>query len=340
MSIRIGVINWDCSLPPSTYFGRHDSNALSPVHFRHRTPYYAAIQSENRIVFPERTQAEYDRELQYAIDAGIDYFAYVWYGDDNQTALGYVPRDESDCSGHVWELTWARHMYAKSELRHRLNMCAIIGSHPFTDGDVERLVDTMKEPFYEHTEGRPLVYIFGGSRADIINRIRQTAAEQGVADPYVVALGGAPKDDSCRVEGLSAYACTASKVNSYAQLTDRLEAENNRRAASGLGVVPLFSMGWEPSPRIENPVPWTKYPSEFYAPEANDEEFLTGAKRMSEWVKSHRDAAIGHILTFAWNEFEEGGWICPTYTADGRLVDTRHLAVFSRIADLWRQELN
>ena len=34
---------------------------------------------DSRASFPEYTQEIFDREMEYAIEAGLDYFAYVWY---------------------------------------------------------------------------------------------------------------------------------------------------------------------------------------------------------------------------------------------------------------------
>ena len=79
---RVGVINWDCSPPSDTWFGGYQTRSLSPARYRYLTPYYADVKGPDEISYHRRTPAEYDRELQYAIDAGIDYFAYCWYGED------------------------------------------------------------------------------------------------------------------------------------------------------------------------------------------------------------------------------------------------------------------
>ena len=71
----VGVVNWDCSLPSSTWFGHYATTSLSPAHFRHCTPFYADVKAPDRIDYHWRSIEEYEREMQYAIDAGIDYFA-------------------------------------------------------------------------------------------------------------------------------------------------------------------------------------------------------------------------------------------------------------------------
>ena len=70
----IGVINWDVSVPSTTHAGAWVTQNLSPAKYRTITPYYADIINDNKIDYHYRSLEEYNIELQYAIDAGIDYF--------------------------------------------------------------------------------------------------------------------------------------------------------------------------------------------------------------------------------------------------------------------------
>ena len=53
--------------------------------------------------------------------------------------------------------------------------------HNFSDNDMEKLLEEMKEDYYEKIDGRPLVYLFGGYRLDFIKRL-QTKAEEKEAN--------------------------------------------------------------------------------------------------------------------------------------------------------------
>ena len=56
--------------------------------------------------------------MQYAKDAGVDYFAFVWYpteGSKNHKQASF-----SDCSHKVFELNYARGLYQKASLRKGL----------------------------------------------------------------------------------------------------------------------------------------------------------------------------------------------------------------------------
>lgn len=331
--IRVGVINWDCSLPKETYFGYYQTRTLSPEKYRSITPYYADIAGENKIDYHRRSQQEFDCELSYAIKAGIDYFAYVFYpenGSKNHISLTY-----SDCSHRVYELNYARRMHEASELREKIAMVAIIGCHPFEESDIQELVELLEKPYYEKINGRPLVYIFNGIREDIIGRIRDACASADVISPFFAPMynEACPEDANyAEADALTAYACLKSGIDRYSELCDEMILRNGERLNKCKYVIPLYTVGWDPSPRIDIPSPWVTYPGERYAKPASEDELLQGAKRLAEWIKSDaKDSFIGHILTFAWNEFEEGGWICPTYNKD-LSVNTERIRTFSKIS--------
>lgn len=77
--IRVGAVNWDASTPKESSFGYNQIESLSCAKYRTWAPFYADIIDDERIDYHLRTVEEYERELSYAIAAGIDYFAFVWY---------------------------------------------------------------------------------------------------------------------------------------------------------------------------------------------------------------------------------------------------------------------
>ncbi|MGN0867867.1 MAG: hypothetical protein ACI4SG_09380 [Oligosphaeraceae bacterium] len=52
--------------------------------------------------------------------------------------------------------------------------------------------------------------------------------------------------------------------------------------------------------------------------------------------KPPQASRLGHVLAFAWNEFEEGAWICPTLDAPDA-VNRERLHAFRKITDFWRE---
>ena len=317
----IGVINWDASVPSNTYIGAGVTKALSPAKYRTITPYYADVLAEDKIDYHYRTLEEYEIELQYAIDAGIDYFAYCWYMND--------------------EINKARKLHAISDLRHQLKMCAIL--FPEQDEEFIRTVAVeSKESYYQKIDGKPLVYIHGGYKKEFVETIRSAFAKEGI-EPYVVFMYGSEDkagNDYTGADATSAYCCSCHEMTKHSELVELMVDRNEERKGYGLTVIPEYTTGWNPSPRIDNPVPWITYRDVDYPPAPTEEELMYGAKKLVEWIKKNPECTTtGHILCFAWNEFEEGGWICPTFAEDGG-IDLSRLEAFRKVADYFREELN
>lgn len=343
--MRVGAVNWDASLPPDTYFGYYQINSLSSENYREWTPFYADIIDNERMSYHLRTPEEYEREMQYAIDAGIDYFAFVWYPDEGSRA--HEKTSFNDCSHKVYELNYARHLYEKTALKEKLGMCAILGDHPFTDNELEELVEAFFEPYYEKIDGKPLLYVYGGYREEIIEKIHAMCRAKGQPEPFTVPMvtNADGSEGMMLASALSAYAVGGSG-ESFDKLIDSAITANKRRITDSLALIPTFTVGWNPTPRIDRPTPWTTlsnggslYADVAYAPLATDDELISGARKFVEFLNGP-DAPhlVGHILTFAWNEFEEGGFICPTYTKRGD-INTSRISTFAQVSRIFKTEI-
>ena len=336
---RVGVINWDCSIPSeTTFFGRYATRSLGPHDFRDRTPFYAIETAPDTIQYRERTVADYEIELRHAIAAGIDYFAYCWY-DVARHADHLVSGPSSTVDDMVWELVDARQKHLASPLRDKIGLCAIlITCHPYTTEALEDLAETMKKPCYEKIDGRPLVYLFAAPWEETLSRLCACCKTVGTPEPYAVLFADtvAPAE-APKVQALCSYAGVTVQAHTWDEFFEQEMARNESRSRNGLPVVPHFSMGWNPSPRIKHPVPWVTYPDGVYTPPATEAQLLAAAGRLKAWAKEHSDICpTGHVLTFAWNEFEEGAWICPTLGPYATTPDTRYRDAFAKIAHAWK----
>jgi len=77
--------------------------------------------------------------------------------------------------------------------------------------------------------------------------------------------------------------------------------------------------GWDRRPRIETPVPWERDGadpgdgSERYYESPSPVELAAHLQDAISWVSKHpKAAAVNTVLIYAWNEYDEGGWIAPT----------------------------
>ena len=230
-----------------------------------------------------------------------------------------------------------------SQLRDKVGIAAVIGAHPFTDNDLAELLELLEKPYYEKIDGRPLVYFFGGMRAEFLVRLREACEKAEVINPYVVPMyneyrpGG---QDFSKIEALSAYANIAYGINSYDELAKDMIKKNQQRLDTGCSVIPLYTVGWDPSPRVDIPSPWVDYPDESYAPFASEDELMQGAVMLAKWITDEaKERFVGHILVFAWNEFEEGGYICPTFNEDCS-VNLSRLEAFTKTTKYFKEKLS
>lgn len=350
--LRVGVVQWDCSLPSSTWFGYYQTRTLSPRKYRTATPFYADILGEDKIDYHWRTQEEFDVELQYAIDAGIDYFAYVFY--PNEGSKAHERTCERDCSHKVYELSYALTMYENSRLKDQINVAAIMGKHPFLEADYLRLAELLKKPYYERVNGKPLVYLFWRIDETEIKGLLDAIEKVGGEKPMFIALFGGKLPMHTRydlVDGLSAYSCGKDSITTHKELVEygleecvwRATARENEliEAKNIDKTIPLYPVGWDPSPRVDIPSPWADYPATDYAKQPTEADLMEGAKIFADAIKNTeclRDTFFGHILMFAWNEFEEGAWICPTYNED-LTINTDKVHAVAKMIKYWKETL-
>lgn len=341
--LRVGAVYWDGAMERGTYFGDWCANSLSPSKYRTRTPFYADVEGDNKISFHKRTQEEYDTELQYAKDSGIDYFAHVWYGEEKLEELGYKFDKPGCVSGHVWELSTTRKLHKTSRLRNDVKMCAMLSAHPFTDKELKLLVCEMKESYYEKKDGHPLVYLYSGYDTELMSRISAFCKEADSEEPCFAFLAHckAPEQgmDYSVPQCVSDYTYNKGEYETYEEHIKDNILRDLGYAGYGLQVIPQFSAGWNPEPRMTNPVPWVSYPQKSYPPVPDADMLCNGGIEFGKGIsKLSEKSFAGHVIVFAWNEFEEGGFLCPTWRADGKPDDDR-LKAFKKVAEYWKNNL-
>lgn len=345
-NLRVGVVNWERTGSSDTYFGHYISRSLSPAKYRHRTPYYADVISENKIAFHKTSQEEYDKELQYAIDAGIGYFAYTWNSDEKENRVDFPCATAQEKENQLMEEeNTKRKLHTRSALKDKIKLCAIIlCMHKFSDNDMEKLVAEMKEDYYEKIDGRPLVYLFGGYRLDFIERLQIKAEEKGIPKPYIAFCdNGAISEngDYSMADAVSGYSFEYPDCPSYLEFCQKLNLRNEERKKFNINIIPLFSLGYNSRPRMDNPVPWYGgYTEAGCAPLPTIQDMADGGNVFADWMEENKPHMKSrHIIVFAWNEFEEGAWICPTYD-DALNIDSSRVKVFSEMVKNWRLRLD
>jgi hypothetical protein len=325
----VGAIRWDGWFGDLSSVGLMVEKTLGPKHWHERLPFFAQVDSDTSVRVRGNTQSVVDQEIAFAAAAGLDYWAFVIYPPDDPLSAGL-------------------RLYLSSAHKSKINFCLNIqggwlGGEAQWPELVKLYIRYFQEPGYQKVLGdRPLVYLFTpadmlgagkfGSEAfaqQAFDRLREASRAAGAGNPYLVIQDWSPATAHayCQVLGgdaVSAYASDAhGQAAPFADLARHTEAWWNEFAATGSPVVPLATAGWDPRPRIETPTPWFDYGSPaYYHAAPTPQELAQHVQAALDWLQAHPETAEANaVLIYAWNEFDEGGWLAPTLSEDTARLD-------------------
>lgn len=318
----LGAIRWDAWHGDASEVGLLVEKTLAPKHWHHRLPFFGRVTGENAVEVRGHTQEIMDREIDYAHAVGLDYWAFVIYPEDNALSLGLK-------------------YYLSSEKKDKIRFCLNLqggwesrGGPADWPEKVSRYVRYFLEPSYQTVlNGRPLFFLYsveglvGSGRFETwedaraaFDALRDATRAAGLPNPYIVAQGWSPETlknqmETLGLDAIGAYASTAgAKAATYADLARHTETWWDAFKAAGVPVVPLATAGWDMRPRVETPVPWVEGGDiEQYYEAPTPGELAAHISKALAWCREHPDTAEAQaVLIYAWNEFDEGGWLCPT----------------------------
>lgn len=320
-NVIAGAVRWDAwysSTDPSSVSAQ---NSLSPKQWQFRAPWFSQVQNDY-IVRAAGTQANMDTEIQCAANAGLRYWAFDQYSQDNA-------------------LLTAWNLYQSSTINSQINWCwmafndrGYFGSTGNFSTQVTQWVNWFLQPNYQKVlTNRPLVYFdftsspaaFGSSDTNfnaMLSALRSACASAGLGNPYIVVCGSYPASNTFKeaigADAISAYAAvvtTPAQPSSYAQLIAGTEGFWAQMAGSGSAIVPCCLTGWDTRPRKQNPVPWGLGS---YAPAYSRLLNYFTAATPSQ-IAGHIQDAVNYvganptkcpstaILIYSWTECDEGG---------------------------------
>lgn len=318
----VGVIRWD-------YLngGDKDTNcelkSLSPKEFHNKVPFFLTIEDDITVSGNENRQDVIDEQIRYAQNAGIDYWAFI---SGTETDPDAPER-------------YALEKYISSTVRSKIKFCLILHKYDKSSWEerVNRIVKYMKDPGYVTVlHNRPVVYIFsvsdieaefgtGDCTKQALELIRLKAAQAGLPDPYIVAMCSCVRIqaeseyvDNYKIDAISAYSFVGKRENMDANLPFEDLAKQNRESwstylATNKKLIPLISFGRNEKPRLVNPPPWGGGHGPYWDNPSPDEVSMQ-LKAGIDLVNNHKESCEANtVLCYAWNEYNEGGWICPTH---------------------------
>ena len=162
------------------------------------------------------------------------------------------------------------------------------------------------------------------------------AREQGLS-PYCVFMGWHPAADikKCQPWGFDAVSSYArpGKQEKFSELTKATEKDCWDNAVYAKApYVPIVTTGWDKNPRIDNPVSWEKgggyHKQKVFPSRAAPDEIASHLNNALTFVRKQNKLCESQaIIMYAWNEYDEGGWLAPTRGPDGKPDHSRLDAV-------------
>jgi hypothetical protein len=199
----------------------------------------------------------------------------------------------------------------------------------------------MKDSCYLTLDGRPVLFIYQypqWSDADILT-LRQMAANAGIEKAlYIVAMHIISdtlfaKNMQRDFDAYSWYGIGAGETGeSFESLATRCEDLTTKVGGWALltnkDIIPSFTTGRDTRARIETGVTWVdgdpnatedkdKPYQNKWAYQPTPDELEKHFTNIYKYVQENPDQTKANlILSYGWNEHEEGGWLCPTLLCD------------------------
>ncbi len=332
----VGAIRWDAWHGELSEVGRAVEKTLAPPQYRFRLPWFARAQADGTVNIRGDLPGVLEAEIDYAKQAGLDYWAFVTYPEEHPLSLPL-------------------RRFAEMSPTHGLRFCNIVEWERFGGPDryyrmVRRLVGYFGLSHYQRVlSGRPLLYLLAHESRWIsqqwrsieafrraVDSLRAVSVRAGTGDPYVAVMHFAPQTaeqvrQAIGADAVSAYALAGGSREGapFAQAMEEM-----RRLWEGMvrvgAAIPLVSWGWDPRPRVDNPVPWHQPGPEHFTT-FTPEQCATALKEALDFVRANRERCEANtVIAYAWNEHDEGGWLCPTLGSNGK-TDARRVQAIGRL---------
>ena len=329
----VGAIRWDAWYSDKGPV-KEVERTLGPPKYHFRLPWFAKILDGDKVTINGDTDAIIDQEINYAAQAGLNYWAFLDYGPAS-------------------DMTHAFNRYLVSKDKKGVQFCfieeggAIDGRGP---KDWPRVVEHFKSPDYVKVLGdRPLLFVFGKPKKygrEVFEELIRTTVAAGLKRPYLVLMGWNPGKDREKlgIDAVSEYAMGSytMKQPPYAALQQQIQHDLwEKWERERTPCVTFARAGWDTRPRQERPPGWCRWikaepdntPPEQQKPlldavTARPDEIAAHLGDALVWTRGHRDLnAANAIIIYGWNENDEGGWLIPSLGNDGRPDESRIKAI-------------
>jgi len=321
----IGAIRWDGWFPNDKYV-----DPLVFSNYDYREPTYGWYDDQST----PNHQAIVDQEIQTAADHHLDFWAFDWYPDVTYDTANQFRGPYID--------------YKNSQYKGRLKFADLVQTHwlggpvksQYESTWVPALVGDFEDSQYVKIGNRPVLYWFAtdeladptkgwGSVAAAqaeIQYLRDQTTAVGLGAPFIIQVSGNPSDISTYgLDGQGEYRGPFTASHQCWSAQYKADFGNvNAQASNSQPVAPTLNPLNDARPRGDDPSYVLGPPPDGYADQPTFGQWLNELHDMYHWTQANS----GHvtdpplILTYAWNELDEGGpGIAPTVQEGTKYLD-------------------
>lgn len=330
----VGAIRWDGWYGAGGVVKQTEASLGQPK-YQFRLPWFARVIGEDKVSINGDSQAIVEQEIAYAAEAGLNYWAFVDYWDE-------------DPNMHL-----ALNRYLGAKNKKDVRFCFVEEGHRLDKVHTQgwtRLVKHFRHPDYQTVlNGRPLLFVF--VKTTRLGKpewaeLKRQAIAAGLKAPYLVLMGWNPEQDAKDMTALgfdavSAYAYGGSYSMEQPSFAEQCafirRARWEKCRTLHIPSITFASAGWDTRPRNERPPSWMKdvpatpdpTPPAQQKPlidsvSATPDELAAHICEAVAWTRANRDLNPANaVIIYAWNEHDEGGWLQPTLGTDGRPNEDR-----------------
>lgn len=252
-----------------------------------------------------------EKQINLAVEKGIDIFAFCWYWRDNKGSINEMAIDSLPINTGI-------QLFMKARNHKKMKFCLMVANHQGSEiiglENWEAAMDFwarkyFKDPSYVKIDNQPMVLVFSpvpfgkcgaGERGDVKMK------EYGYDGLFAVACGNGinPGFDMKTWYNIFPDREFPSQAVDYDELGKGLE-EWWYRQPEDLQVSPVVMSGWDPRP-------WrSKDDKSTYYINRTPEKFRTQLDRAYDFLEK-RNIKHKFIFIDAWNEYGEGSYLFPT----------------------------
>lgn len=329
--------------------------------FKNRWPYFAGFDENGLKSLDSTGHIAYEARVAQA--AGVDYWAFLEYDNTSSLSTAIKEYEQEVPAGLV---NFALILNANSFVQVLDTTTIALRPQAQVDAYFNRLKARLADNRYEKLASRrPLIYVFDdictytygtwnpslNNCYDLrwfFNRIRDDARSANLGEPYFVylSLSGnlAQQMINMGLQAVSNYALGTDTNKTYLKfLEDGAGGPHQDSLVTytnpSFQIVFPASSGWNPSPRFNCVAGdcWNNmYGNSSFAEDGTAAEVANGiydiVKKSEGSSRTELPGLYKTVLVYAWNEYDEGGWLSPTINSTLTGVDqTRASALAAKL---------